>query len=299
MQRTLGLQQNPFDPDWPGLGRLAGKPLSVDVDPKLLDLVCWDLGGLKSKEADLCWALFDEPAGKDVAVKRDVILIVLGAQGSGRSTLASLVCRRVLDSSKAGGGDWTQFKGSFPTYPATMDPAVVKQECDRIKQDVTRKFSEHGPGRALVLVDNLPKCQFDAILDLFHGLPGVSRVFIVTTDDESLKERDLDAAGPRIELAERPKLTPEDVRAFIAHRVPKYRCDGLASIADDPDLSLFPFTATAPASAVGGSGSRPVRGVNSWLVKQLERRHRELVEQQNNQDIAQIDLSELRARMIG
>jgi hypothetical protein len=127
----------------------------------------------------------------------------------------------------------------------------------------------------------------------------LARVVIVTTDDESLNERDLDAAGIWIEIVEQPKLTAQDVRAFIAHRVPKYRCNKIALLDANPDLALFPFAVTAAESAVGGGGSKPLVGVNAWLVRQIEKRHRELVEGQNVIDVVDAELSDLRARLIG
>jgi hypothetical protein len=151
-----------------------------------------------------------------------------------------------------------------------------------------------------VLIDNLPKLQFDAALELFHSLQRLSRVFIVTTDDDTLKERDLDAAGPWIEIIEQRKLTAADVRAFIAHRVPKYRSRNFALPDASPDLALFPFAVSATETAVGGNtGSKPLRAVNTWLVRQIEQRHRELVERKNLVDLAAAQPAELRERMIG
>ena len=78
---------------------------------------------------------------------------------------------------------------------------------------------EPGPGQALVLIDNLPKLYFDSVMRTFTAFPRLSRVFIVTSDDETLWDRDLDAAGPIIERVRLPKLTAQDVRTFIAERV--------------------------------------------------------------------------------
>jgi hypothetical protein len=93
-------------------------------------------------------------------------------------------------------------------------------------------------------------------------------------------------------------VTEQDVRAFIAHRVPKYRCSEITVLDANPDLALFPFATTAPEKAIGG-GSKPLGGVNTWLVRQIERQHRDLIEKQNLIDAKSAELSELRARLIG
>jgi hypothetical protein len=298
MNHTLGLRQNPFDPEITGLGRIAGKPLTVDSNPDLADLICWELAGLKRTEADLRWILFEDNPAKDAPVVRDVILVIVGVQGSGRTTLARLVRQRVNDSAKAGAPVWEPFDAEFSPYKPAPPLLEIRDRLDLLKKDVTGKLSDN-TGRALVLIENLPSESFDLVLKLFHELRGLSLLFIVTTEDESLLSRDLAASGPRIEVFEQPRLTAQDVRAFIAHRVPKYRRT-IDLVEATPDLSMFPFAATAPENAVGGNGgSKPVRSVNTWLVKQLERRHRELIEQQNLVDVSAAELAELRARLIG
>jgi hypothetical protein len=298
VENTLGLRDNPFDPYWPGIGRMAGRPLAVDTDPKLDKLVCRELAGLKACEAKLSYALFGDNTATDAPVQRDIILLIVGVRGSGRATLVSLLCSRLLNEARDASDAWWPFALPFSPFQPTIDPQEVGKQFDQLKAQIKKKYSD-GRGRALVLIHNLPKLQFDRVLDLFHSFPKLSRVFIVTTEDVSLKERDLDATGMWIEVVERPKVNAQDVRAFIAHRVPGYRTD-IALLKNDPELALFPFRAVAAETAVGGNaGSKPLGAVNIWLARQVEERHRQLIERQGLIDLARAPLDELRARLIG
>jgi hypothetical protein len=138
--------------------------------------------------------LFGDNLADDAPVRRDIVVVIVGVRGSGRSTSASLVRKKVQDHAKGGGTAWESFEESFSPFLPAIDPTKVAERLDQLKTKITKVFGD-GPGRALVLIDNLPKLQFDGVLDLFYSFPKLARVFIVTTDDESLKERDFDAAG--------------------------------------------------------------------------------------------------------
>ena len=89
MKNTLGLEDNPFDPKTVKPVCRAGQPILMDADPTLRELVCDNLAHFAECEERIRSALFDKDRPGEVA--RDLIFIILGVQGSGRSTLASSI----------------------------------------------------------------------------------------------------------------------------------------------------------------------------------------------------------------
>jgi hypothetical protein len=295
MQLTLDLRDNPFDPQLADGVRLSGEPLMVDANPDLMKLVCWKIAELQDREEDLRFALFGDYRAADAPVQRNIILLILGVRGSGRSTLASLLCKRVL-AAKQPGDAWQKFELVFDKYQPNIDPNEVAAQFTKLRGEVKGKFADRA-GRALVLIDDLPKLSFEHVMSAFGAFPRLSRVFVVASDDLSLLERDLDAAGPIIERVTLPKLTAQDVRTFIQDRVPDYRGGRIPLLATEAELALFPFAPTAPETAVNGD-RKPLQSVRVWLWKRIEERHRKLLAQPGLKDVAQADLQELRERMI-
>ena len=192
---------------------------------------------------------------------------------------------------------WETFDLSFDVFLPTPDPEKVEAQFQDLRGKIQKHFSD-GAGQALVMADNLPKSYFDNVMSVFNAFPKLLRVFIVTSNDETLTERDLDAAGPVIERVELPKLTADEVQAFIAERVPKYLACNIPILSTDEALALFPFANTAPQSAVGTAGSKPIGAVNMWLRRRVLEQHRELLERKDLLDVAKAGLAELRTRLI-
>ncbi len=303
MKATYGLLDNPFDPELKGGLRIGNSPIMVDADdadpelvPQLLDMVCWKLAKLEKNEEVLRSALFGANRSQSAPVwQKNIILLIVGPMGSGRSTLASLICKRVKGSSQPQ-GKWITFKLVLDQYGPSPPTSEVEEKFAALRSDLKKKFSD-GPGLALVLIDHLPGKAFGKVMDVFDAFPSLSRVFIVTSDDEELLTRDFDAAGMLIEPVKMEKLTADDVRAFIAERVPKYLDPTLTLPKSDPDFAFFPFRTSVPDTIVGGS-SAPVRAVRVRLWKRIQRHHEELANEPNLVEAARASAAELRDRMI-
>jgi hypothetical protein len=295
MRLTFDLRDNPFDPELPSGRRLSGAPLRVHADPETKKLVCFSIAKMKDSEEDLRWAVFGDDKADGAPVQHNIILLILGVQGSGRSTLASLICERVLAAKQPGEGAWQQFERQFDKF-RPIDPKEIEAEFTSLRTEFKTKFGSNA-GQALVLIEDLPADSFDHVMSAFTAFPKVTRVFIVTSRDERLHERDLDAAGMIIQRVALPRLTAADVHNFIADRVPKYREGRQPLLKTDPELELFPFAANAPDAAVSGD-SKPLQSVRVWLWNQLNAQHRQLVSRPGFTDVAAATRPELLARMI-
>ena len=178
MKNTLGLEDNPFDPKTVKPVCRAGQPILMDADPTLRELVCDNLAHFAECEERIRSALFDKDRPGEVA--RDLIFIILGVQGSGRSTLASSIHLHIHGGMPAERREWQEFLLVFETSPAGATELEISAKFKTLRDNISTRFRS-GPGKALVLIDKLPqvfvkpaktKIAADTLcLDAFRRLP--------------------------------------------------------------------------------------------------------------------------------
>lgn len=178
MKDTLGLEDNPFDPKTVKPVCRAGQPILMDADPTLRELVCDNLAHFAECEERIRGALFDKDRPGEVA--RDLIFIILGVQGSGRSTLASSIHLHIHGGMPAERREWQEFLLVFETSPAGATEMEISAKFKTLRDNISSRFRS-GPGKALVLIDKLPqvfvkpaktKIAADTLcLDAFRRLP--------------------------------------------------------------------------------------------------------------------------------
>jgi hypothetical protein len=293
VKATLDLRENPFDPLIEGLGKIGNQSLDVDRHPDLERLLSVRAGGMDRLIDDVSYALFGDD-GPTAPVSGSMILLLLGERGSGRSTMAAMIRKLFAAQDEVAPEQWKRFDLCFDPFDPTPSPAKVDGQFQALRDRLTKAFGDK-PGYVLVFIDNVPAGWFNNVMSVFAAFPHVRRVFIATSDEPDLWDRDLDAAGPRIEKVILRKLGTEDTREFMFHRLQQFRAGALPQAAID-DFPLFPFDVSAPETAVGVEGKSFSR-LNAWLRKRIDAKHLELIRSEAV-DIAAADLNDLRMRLI-
>ena len=230
MRQVFNLTDNPFDPELPEIGRRSGDPINPELyrDEKfktlrdrLSGLICMDVAGMATARARLTRALFRDKNPDTEPVQRSAILLIVGPQGSGRSTLANMLAASVLRSSghKANAKPFKSFELRFSNH---VEPSDLPRKFADSVEEISKAYSDFS-GNVLLLIENLPGLAFNQVLDASERLIRLNRVFIVTSTESGLLKRDLDASVVHIEAVELTRLTAEQAAAWIKHRVPQYR----------------------------------------------------------------------------
>lgn len=288
MKETLNLNENPFDPEWDGIRR-GPEPLGMGPNSNMPDLVCRQVGGFGLAESKLLRAVFrsrPESLAADARIKRDAVLLIVGPFGSGRTTLANLLLRRIA----AAEPDWGKFSLEFDRY---IPPANVEARFQTLESQIRDEYGD-GMGGALVRIENLPHHKFKYVTSKFEAFPRLRRVFVVTTADIPLLSTELSASSMYIEPAELKKLPADEVAIFIKNRVPKFRAVLNNALDTDPDLALFPFSLGAPQS----TADKPLQMVRHWATVAIDNKHDELEPKAGLVDARQANAAELRTRLI-
>ncbi|HEY8610438.1 MAG TPA: hypothetical protein VIL69_04005 [Roseomonas sp.] len=295
LEISFGLTADPFDPPGSDGERLNGRALRIDQDGALERLFCPTLAGIAEGTAQVRQAIWgaNEANGPP---RRAAICLVLGIMGSGKTTFAAKVVKQVMGCpAPRGDGDWSTHEVSFPRAGAPVDPLSMRQHFAALQEILTRAHG-NAPASAIVFVRNLPAGGIDELVDLYNAFaPRIFMVIVATTSDDSLKNKELYAYGPRMVLVERGRADEADVRRFMEWRLDKFRSEPiLQPLAIEPDLQLFPFDASVPAT-VAGSGGRSLRAVGHNLSLRLETAEGELG---GIRHVCECTAAELRQRLI-
>jgi hypothetical protein len=273
MHRAFHLADNPFDPELPEIGRRSGDPIHPELyrgdnfkelRAKLRELICMDVAGMAAAEAKLVRALFLDKDPKTDPVQRSAILLIVGPQGSGRTTLANMIAERVISTGGCKGciEPWKPFELKFSNY---IGPPDLRSAFTAKLEEITREFSSYS-GNLLLVIENLPGSAFNHVLDASERLIRLNRVIIVTSTDGTLLKRDLAASMVHVEPVELVRLTEGQAVAWIRHRVPQYRAGDIPALENQGEKALFPFAESALKEVTNKPLQRPGTGPTSELM---------------------------------
>jgi hypothetical protein len=272
-QKTLGLSNNPFDPDdFPAMPNLSGEPLRVDEEPKLLDLFCWDVGDLLQSKLSIDRFLFGLlPAGAQSPPKPGIIVIA-GGKGTGKTTLGSYIKHRLLQSAAPVGG-WKDFRADFPSVD---DPTRPTAFVDRMKVLRDKLSGSLGAMRENVFVffDDFPPNSFGAVTNLYQDFKSHNQVYVVTTTDIGLKQNELNwSVAARVKLILTRNINASELQAYMMERVSRYRDPIRGEF--DKLTKTFPWAMSAAQRLVGANpnADQPLRLLNRWLSEEVALTH--------------------------
>jgi adenylate kinase family enzyme len=303
--RPFGLSDNPFSParlpllpdgTRPSVAKLSlsninTRPLRVDKEPNLRHLVVPGAGDFAAFEREFRNKL--EVAGyaaHPVETANHLAFIISGAEGTGKSTLASMLVRR-LQLCKA---TWSPVYYSVQT-PGTFGRSLYKYLAEKL--DETPE-----DGYCYLVVDDLTAGNKDDAIKIFeeYSSSRILIMFMVTSDIQLLQEAD---ENYRIELKRfrTESLTPDQAVAFVRHRIAQYREPRLREVL--AEYPLFPFleedirwdVAESRKDPNVGRGSITLRSLATILNRTLEL-HFPI--RRNGPDLAMLSANEIASRII-
>jgi hypothetical protein len=272
-QKTLGLSNNPFDPDdFPARPNLGGDPLRVDEEPKLLDLFCWELGGLQQSKLSIDHFLFGPSPSASNVIPKPGIIVISGGKGTGKTTLGSYVRHRV-SSSATPTAVWRDF---WTEFPPDEDPTRPTAFVDGIKALREKLSGSLGSQRENVFAffDNVPVNSFGAVSNLYRDFKFHNQIYVVTTTDAGLKQDELNwSIAARVKLIPTRNINALELQAYMAARVKLYRDPRRDEF--DSLTKIFPWAMSAAQRLVGSdpNADQPLRLLNRWLSEEIALAH--------------------------
>lgn len=271
LQKTLGLCTDPFDPD--DNRNLGGEPLRVDQEPKLMDLFCWKLAGLQQSKTAIDAFLFKLHNPNDKPAPKSGIVVIVGGIGTGKTTLASYVKRRVLEESATPATAWKVRDVDFPGANDPTRPIAFVEGVTELRNYLNAAVGKP-PENIFLFLDNMPSGGFGAISNLYHEFSRHTQVYVVTTTDRALKQEELNwSVAARVKLISTLNVNAAELQAYMAERVNIYRDPKRAEF--DNLSKMFPWAATAVQRLVGVNpdSDQPLRLLNRWLTEDVVQFH--------------------------
>ena len=154
----------------------------------------------------------------------NLVAVVRGGIGSGKTTLAAKFLRYLLSCSGPDDPEWTDVGKSFPDNDITRALTTekeIEEVCGYIENALDGKGEENW---AYAFIENVTKASLGSVLGVYDNAGSCTRVFILTTDDVDLV---MDDPAYPIEVADY-QLGELDVDAAIAYarfRVDRFRHD--------------------------------------------------------------------------
>jgi hypothetical protein len=302
-QKTLGLGDNPFNPQFPSLKLidLAGSPLPLDrhydaLEP-LFDRQIANIGESDDVICDLLFGVKPSEASQGNIVKRQIIFIFRGGRGTGKTTLSFYVKKLVEANVSPLQDKWHTKTQSFSANEDPPDIGAFRNKIDALHNEII-KDSGNDERSLFILLDNVPPRGFPRIVDLYEGCIQHFRVFVVTTTDKDLKQEHLDSFQPLIRLIDTHNLDIKDVSTYVQDRVTHFRYPKRQEITQTS--KLFPFATTAPQRLLGGpeGPSQPLRVLNRVLSREVEAHHTRLLRERPSIDVGTIPMTDLSKLLI-
>lgn len=271
-QKTLGLSDDPFNPtNFPPAENLAVAPLRVDEQPKLEALLCWDIGGFGEHKAEIERIIYGPLGQTSGAAQRSGIIAIVGGKGTGKSTLARYIKRRVTEAAAAGAA-WREYVERLPdSRDLTQQSFASRFTALRSKLD--GELAKTGE-RVLLVLDDLPERSFASVTELYMDLERHRRIFVVTTTDSSLTQKELDwSGGARVRVIETRNVNIDEAKAYVVARTKLYRDPARPEF--ERVSPTFPWAPSALKRHLGDApgATQPVRVLNCNLSRDVNSYH--------------------------
>jgi Cdc6-like AAA superfamily ATPase len=292
--KTLGLSDNPFDPDFPnGPRNLAGNPLRVDQHEALEPLFCWKLGGLEAKRSQIDGLLFGprQPIAKPASVRQGII-VIRGGRGTGKTTLASYIKRRVLKDAVQPAGNWKIHEASFPAAENPANMQVFSTKLSEVRKNIETMVGQTQES-IFLLLDDLPANNLSGVINLFQDFNVHSQIYVVTTTDPTLLQSELDCSyAAKITIIETSNVNAVELHDYMADRVKLYRDPKRVEF--DNVSPLFPWALSALQRLLSNQApNQPLRMLNKQLSRDVEAQHETLLQQNPHIDITTLPQTDL------
>jgi energy-coupling factor transporter ATP-binding protein EcfA2 len=320
----------PTDQSIVALRNLGGRPLPMDLvtqHPVLKTLFCCKLKAVAENEAKVREVLFGldaasssnrsngpggaggsaNPGGSggpggttaapgvsltpaaDRVIRQPAVLVISGNKGSGKTTFARYLKQLILSAAEP--KSWRVFDKEFNSTSGP-DLTVFPSELASFEADVLSKI---GPGgsNALIILDNIPKLGFPRVADFHKRLDSHFALFVVSTEDSTLQQSELDWYSSKVRLFEMSNITGQELRLYIEARVTHFRSPQRPEI--DRVSPLFPFSGSFADTSE--RPPQPLRVLNKQLERMIEDRHRKQVNE-SGPDVTRCSEEELNRVLI-
>jgi hypothetical protein len=294
-KKAFALNDNPFGPTSPLAGMakpklivdLAGGPLPVHQEPKLLDLYCYAAGPLLPPRGGRKRQLVIDDFKGQLAIDgfapdrgvgvRSFIFCIRGPKGTGKTTLANVMTEWLLRCQPPGGA-WKVYDRWAAKEPRSAEEQL--KELAALKAQISADAFPY----CCVLLDNLLRGAELPALGMYDELlaphedepsPMACLCLFLMTSDPPLLGDPFDNIRQDVMVYETNELTDEQAVAFVRSRIAYYRKAAPANLANYP---LFPFKESdiranviPAAPAAGAPAARPRRGSEIITLRQLSK----------------------------
>jgi len=305
-QRLFGLRDNPFNPTQLPTGgatkspmaMLATGPLLLHHDPLLEQLYSPKAGPFEKIDQDFLTLLeldnytIDPPA----AGKQSHIVMIMGSDGTGKTTLASSLIRWVTSCTPSSGGGW-YVEMAWPLQYYASSAA----QRDALK-NARAQIDDRSPEYLCLFADNfLADVEYD-LLNMFDELVANRVVFLFMIPHPAYTDYHILDENHLIHPYNTRELSPDEAALFVNDRITSYRVT-TPSIASYP---LFPFDETnLRESVIAGditagttSGKITIRQLNKILNNVMRERAKGLLSTNKTFDISVAPATEIDRHVI-
>ena len=202
-------------------------------------------------------------------VPKEGILVIAGGKGTGKTSLASFVKRRVLQKSSIPTVNWKDFETGFPWVADPTRPTLFVDRMTALRATLTGALS-NGRENVFLFLDDVPPAGFDAVLNLYQDFKDHNQIYVVTTTDVALAQKELNwTVAARVKVLQPRNVNVAELQAYIAERVALYRDPNRAEF--DNLSKIFPWAMSAAARLVGATpdADQPLRLLNRWLSEEV------------------------------
>ena len=242
---AFALRDNPFGPtkllvgitDPSVMQMLVSRPLRIHVEPRLETLYSPDAGPFAEfcRRFEVLIATAGYTANPSVRGISSFILLIVGYQGTGKTTVTNVMIDMLKRCTPQGERPWHVFD-PWP-HRDFVTASEQGEEINRLEREIT---AQTGRGDyCCVLIDNLVSGADRHPLQMFDRLSVDRIVFLfMVTSDLNMLGRPHHNSRHHMTVFETRELTPTSAVAFARHRTGAYRSVALPPLTGHP---LFPF----------------------------------------------------------
>lgn len=290
LRETCALRANPFAPTAADIGAGANRKFARNLDRRPLRLdQCAALKPL-FLESILGWREHQQRfrailsgLGYDFASRSkgesDAIILVRGAQGVGKTTLASAFLALLKESFEP--FRFFEFdKPDDPLNARTRDE--FRKALDTIRTAVASNVQ--GGDQVVILIEDVTADTFPLVLGYYDELSDNPKLIFCTTHDLELMRENPNNISQNVEAFTIAPISPDDAEAFVRHRLELFRDPRIAALTTVSEV--FPWSSERlrkqvkdiSATQVAEASPVTLRVLSRNLSEQILAHHRRLTE---------------------